>query len=179
MKNIRRFDDNEKTKDSIYLRINSAVCRHKALPEIIRGMSLVTTAAIYIFFLFMLLYITDFGRSIGFDLLKTLAVCASDFLLVTLIRKLIDRKRPYTVYGYEPVIPRKRNAGSMPSRHVFSVFMIAFAAYQMGVLWFAALIAAGVLTAVLRVVGGVHYVSDVVAAFLIAAAFGVPAFIVF
>ena len=167
------------TNDSIYIRIDSAVRRHKTLPKFIRVMSLVTTVAVYAFFPFMLLYITDFGRSIGFELLKTLVVCASGFLLVTVVRKLIGRKRPYTVYGYEPVIPREKEKGSMPSRHVFSVFMIAFASYQMGVWWFAALIATGVLIAFLRVVGGVHYVSDVAAAFFTAAALGVPAFIIF
>ena len=165
--------------ESIYRRINSAVRRHEALPHIIRGMSLATTVAVYLFFPFMLLYIADFGRSIGSDLLKTIVVCAAGFLLVTVVRKLIDRKRPYTVYGYEPVIPRENNVGSMPSRHVFSVFMIAFASYQMGVWWFAALMATGVLIAFLRVVGGVHYVSDVAAAFFTAAALGVPAFIIF
>lgn len=165
--------------DSIYRVVDRAVRRHKALPKIIRIMNRVTTAFVYIFFPFMLFYLTDFGREFGFDLLNTLVICATGFLLVTLLRRFINRKRPYTVYAYEPVIPRKENVGSMPSRHVFSAFIIAFAAYQMGAVWFAVMITVGALIAVLRVVGGVHYITDVAAAFLIAAALGMPAFIIF
>lgn len=164
--------------ESIYFKINSAVRRHGHLPGIIRVSSRVTAAAVYIFFPFMLLYLTDFGRKFGFDIVNTIVVTASGFLLVTLIRKLIDRKRPYEVFGYDPVIPRSRSVGSMPSRHVFSAFIIAFASYQMGAPWFAVLFALSVIIAVIRVAGGVHYISDILAAFLIAAALGVPAFMI-
>lgn len=163
--------------DSIYPRMNTAVREHKSLPKLIRIINRVTTAAIYILFPFMLLYITDFGRSIGIELLNTISVCGAGFLLLTLLRRYINRKRPYTVYGYEPIIPRIKNTGSMPSRHVFSAFIIALASYQMGVMWFAAAMTVSVIIAVLRVVGGVHYITDVVVAFLIAALLGVPAFI--
>ncbi len=57
-------------------------------------------------------------------LLRVFLVPALSFLAVTLLRRLINAKRPYEIFGLSPFIPRKGTGKSFPSRHVFSAFMI-------------------------------------------------------
>ena len=83
------------------------------------------------------------------------------FVFVSIVRKLLHRPRPYDLYDYQPVIPREKKGDSFPSRHVFSIFLIA-------TLWFGIcqpigtfLLLAGVILAIIRVIGGVHFPKDV------------------
>lgn len=104
---------------------------------------------------------------------RCIAVPFVSLVVVSVFRCLLNRRRPYEVFGVEPVIPRSKTGKSFPSRHVFSAFIIAmifllctpFPAY--GIL----LLLLGVLIASMRVLSGVHYPSDVLAG----AAFGVLA----
>lgn len=97
------------------------------------------------------------------QLLPAALVPAAAFLVGTALRKCINRPRPYTKYGEEPLFPKDQPGCSMPSRHCFSVAAIAVAAWY--VLPPAALLLAAlaVLIAVSRVLCGVHYISDVLA----------------
>lgn len=97
------------------------------------------------------------------QLLPAAIVPAAAFLVGTALRKGINRPRPYTKYGEEPLFPKDQPGCSMPSRHCFSVAAIAVAAWY--VLPPAALLLAAlaVLIAVSRVLCGVHYISDVLA----------------
>ena len=91
------------------------------------------------------------------------------FVLLSLFRKGVNRKRPYEFFGTPSLIPKKTQGKSFPSRHVFSIFVIAMSWLYLfpwepaGVI----LLAAGLLLAALRVLAGVHYLSDVVAGALI------------
>lgn len=92
-----------------------------------------------------------------------LAVPAASFLLVSLARRAINAPRPYEVLDIDPIIHKDTRGKSMPSRHVFSIFMIA-----MTFLWVlpwagAALLALGALLGCVRVIGGVHFPRDVIA----------------
>ena len=63
-----------------------------------------------------------------------------------------------------PVIPKDTRGNSFPSRHAFSIFVIAMTFYACCPLAWAGpvMFAAGVLLAVIRVVSGVHFPCDVV-----------------
>lgn len=83
------------------------------------------------------------------------------FTAMGVIRRLINRQRPYEAYGFTPLIKRDGKGESFPSRHVFSIFLI-------GTLWipfflpFALLLfICGCFLAAARVLGGVHYPGDV------------------
>ena len=82
---------------------------------------------------------------------------------VAALRAHIDRPRPYTALGYQPLFPKEEAGRSMPSRHCFSAAAIAVAAWHccppLGML----MAALAVLIALSRVLSGVHYISDVVA----------------
>lgn len=108
----------------------------------------------------LLVYIFFHDRRL---LLPLLAVPAASFLLVSLIRKQIGAKRPYEVYDFQPVIKKDTIGCSFPSRHVFSIFIIAMAFFwvdhRLGIDF---MILGGIL-ALIRVLGGVHFIRDVVA----------------
>lgn len=96
-------------------------------------------------------------------LLQALLVPGISFILLSIFRARLNAPRPYEVSGTEPIIKRKGTGKSFPSRHAFSVFVIAVTVFYF---WPAAGILTGIAGAVLatvRVLGGVHYVRDVVA----------------
>lgn len=94
---------------------------------------------------------------------KMILVPAVSFALVTVFRRIINAPRPYEKFGIPPVIEKDTNGKSFPSRHVFSVFIIAVTIFYShpgpGIL--IGLI--GIAMAVIRVAGGVHEPRDVVA----------------
>ena len=58
-----------------------------------------------------------------------LVVPAAAFVVGTLVRKAIDRPRPYTALGFTPLFPKDKAGQSMPSRHCFSAAAIAGTAW--------------------------------------------------
>ena len=91
------------------------------------------------------------------------------FLLVSVARKLINRPRPYETLAFEPLIRKNTVGKSFPSRHAYSAMVIAVTIFNRctGLGIFLVILAGCMAT--LRVLGGVHYPSDVIAG----AAFGV------
>lgn len=90
------------------------------------------------------------------------ACAGAAFIFVSLFRRIVNRKRPYEALDIDPLIHKKKSGQSFPSRHVFSIFLIS-------VLWFPSshligglLLAGGVILGAIRVIGGVHYLSDVI-----------------
>ena len=109
-------------------------------------------------------------------LMKVIFVPAVSFVLVTIFRKMINVPRPYEKFEIPPVIEKDTKGKSFPSRHVFSVFIIAVTIFCShpgpGIL--IALI--GVAMAVIRVLGGVHEPRDVIAGAVIGLVCGVVGF---
>lgn len=99
-----------------------------------------------------------------------LAVPAAVFVLGTVLRRAINRPRPYEALHFTPLFPKDTVGQSMPSRHCFSAAAIAVAAFAVwpGLGWAAAGLA--LLIAASRVLCGVHYPSDVLAGLLFGAA---------
>lgn len=107
---------------------------------------------------------------------SVLLVPAAGFFAVTLFRKACNAKRPYEVLEIRPLIARDKKGHSFPSRHSFSIFMIAMA---LSAVWLPAgivFIVLGVILAVVRVIGGVHFPRDVIAGALIAIVWGLIGF---
>ena len=123
-------------------------------------------AAAYIVMLFHLMLMRDIR------LIRALLVPAACFLLVTALRPVIGKQRPYDRYGVPPVGDYEPGKGkSMPSRHTASAAAIAIAVAWVYGAWpvsvCMALLCA--LIAALRVTCGLHDVSDVAAALLLSA----------
>ncbi len=83
-------------------------------------------------------------------------------VLVSLARRLANRPRPYERMAIDPLIKKHTKGRSCPSRHAFSVWMIAITAWWLLPLFGAVISVVGVLLCVTRVLGGVHDEWDVI-----------------
>ena len=97
------------------------------------------------------------------DLVKFVVVPALAFVLLSVFRARYNAPRPYEVLAIEPIIHKDTIGKSFPSRHTFSMMMIAcsWLVWQppVGI----ALIVCACAMACARVIGGVHFPRDVVA----------------
>lgn len=105
------------------------------------------------------------------------AVPAFVFLSVTAFRKLFNRPRPYEVMELPPLIPKDKKGESFPSRHCASAFIIAGAFLYVNIYAGIAFFLLAAAVALSRVFAGVHFISDVAAAFVYACAFSTLFFI--
>lgn len=130
--------------------------------KLTKGLLLVNkmlTAICYV--LFPLLIIVEFAN--GSSLwIRSLLTAGISFVLVSIFRKIYNKPRPYEALSIDPLIHKETKGNSFPSRHVFSVFVIAMCYFvyckPLGILLFVA----GVFMAIVRVLGGVHYPIDVI-----------------
>ena len=100
-------------------------------------------------------------------------------ILVTVIRAIINARRPYEVYDYTPVVRKATKGKSFPSRHTVSAFIIAMAFLYIDVKLgsIMLIIAAGI--GVVRILSGVHFIRDVISGAAIGVLVGVLGFFVF
>ena len=107
-------------------------------------------------------------------LISELAVLGISFVIVTVLRKVLNMPRPYEVGNISRIDASKSKRGeSVPSRHVFSAFAIATVLVPWIVWLSVGLFVMGSLMAAVRVITGRHFVRDVVAGAAIGVASGV------
>lgn len=96
-------------------------------------------------------------------ILPFLFVPAVSFILVSVFRANYGAVRPYEKYGFAPLVPKDTRAKSFPSRHVFSIFIIATVVCYLWSVPGVVLLLLGGILAFLRVAMGVHFPKDVLA----------------
>lgn len=97
---------------------------------------------------------------------------ALGFVLVTVMRKIINLPRPYEVYSFYDAPSRDKKGESFPSRHCYSASVIAVLGWLVSPL---VTVAVGLLTlliAITRVVTGIHFVRDVLCGIALGLLFG-------
>lgn len=103
-------------------------------------------------------------------LIETIWKPLGAFLTVTIIRKIVNRPRPYETLNITPLKSHKKGE-SFPSRHCVSSMIIALVCFPIHlVLGITALIMAIVMS-ICRVLAGVHYISDIIVSMIIAIIF--------
>ena len=111
-------------------------------------------------FLLLLVFFARKSLLIGASYLLALGV---PYLLVSLVRVAISAPRPYEIYDFYIIPPRKKKGKSFPSRHAFSVFVIGtvclFVYPILGILT----LIFGALMCLCRVLLGIHFPRDVIA----------------
>lgn len=129
-----------------------------SLLRLILGMNHFSTLVGFLMYpaLILLLILNKDGRTPIFILIPGLA-----FILVSLYRKKQNSPRPYETHPIHPLIQKEKSGESFPSRHCFSIFLI-------GGLWLGYVPAVGIiilffgiLLGAIRVIGGVHFLRDV------------------
>lgn len=98
---------------------------------------------------------------------------AVSFVFVSIFRSKYAAVRPYEKYGFAPLLPKDTKAKSFPSRHVFSIFVIASVILFVQPICGGVLLVLGVVLAILRIVMGVHFPRDVIAGAVIGIVCGI------
>ncbi|MQN00838.1 MAG: PAP2 family protein [Lachnospiraceae bacterium] len=130
----------------------------------------ILTAITYAAYVVLLIYVLV-KHGFGADILKVLLIPASGFIVETILRDRLNFRRPYEVTGIPPIIPKDKKGHSFPSRHAFSVTMIAMMyLYYLPYFGIVMLVIAAFLC-VVRVKGGVHFARDVLAGAALAAGY--------
>lgn len=145
-----------------YMVITGPLRKNQKQAKIAEWVNRILTAWIFCSYPCLLLFLFLRKDSV---FLRTILVPLVGFIVVSVFRYLVNRKRPYEQFNIPPVIPKKTKGKSFPSRHVFSAMIIALTVavipgfFLLGIFM---CIAAGFL-GVIRVGTGIHYPSDVVA----------------
>ena len=84
------------------------------------------------------------------------------FITVTILRKLINRKRPYEYMNITPLVSHKKGQ-SFPSRHTLSAMIIALVTLDIHMTLGIIMIILASLIGICRILAGVHHISDVLA----------------
>ena len=159
-----------------YLKITGVIREHPKRIRLIHFLNRLLTG--FVFTLYPVFVLLLFVRQDPF-LLRAILVPAVSFALVTVFRRLINAPRPYEKFDTPPVLEKDTSGKSFPSRHVFSVFIIAMTVFYLhadaGIL----LGILGVILGLIRVIGGVHEPKDVLAGAVIGIFCGVIGFYVF
>lgn len=141
--------------------------------KIIIGLNRLITTLIYVTYPLVLVYLVYIRDD---RLIRVVLAPAISFVFVSIFRHYVNAPRPYEVTEVEPIIEKESTGNSFPSRHVFSAFVIATTLYFISKPLGIFLMIAGLLLAILRVVGGVHFPKDVIAGAIIGIASGILGF---
>ena len=149
-------------KKDTYLKMTRPFRENAKLARSLHIINKIITYAMVLLYMGLLAY---YACNQDERLIRAIIVPLDSFIIVTVFRYMLNRKRPYELFDIPPVIQKDTAGKSFPSRHVFSAFIIA-----MTYLCWSPLVWAGVVLlvlaagmAVVRVVSGVHYISDVTA----------------
>ena len=163
-------------KSESYESISAYFSETKARSTTIKALHDVLPLVMYIFYPIQLIALA-IGKGFGSDaFLRFTLVPLATLILITVMRILINAKRPYEVYDYVPAVPKQAKGRSFPSRHTACAFIIAMAFLyidtSIGVIMLLLAAAIGVT----RVLAGVHFVRDVIGGAAIGIAIGTVAF---
>lgn len=98
-----------------------------------------------------------------------LFIPATNFLFITLLRKIFNKPRPYDVFNHIPLVKYESGKGkSFPSRHTSSAFVIALSYFYIDYTQFGLfMLIIAIIIAISRIIVGVHFPKDVVFAIII------------
>ncbi len=160
-------------KKETYIKITDTIRKNEKLEKAIIIANFALTFFIYILFgglLFMLLLMKDLR------FMRVVLTTGISFVALSIVRKKINSVRPYTKYGFKPIVNKEKPGESMPSRHVFSCFVIGMAFLYIDTSLGVIVLIQGVLMAILRVVIGVHFPKDVIVGALVGIISGIIGF---
>ncbi len=140
-----------------YQRITAPIRKRVRL---VKALNMANIACSLIFYIAYPICILHLALKNPIFLPRAILIPAISFLILSFVRRLINRPRPYERLTIDPLIIKRTKGKSFPSRHVFSAFAIASLMaflYPWGWLFFLPAIA----LAGLRVLGGMHDTLDV------------------
>ena len=115
----------------------------------------------------------------GRELLGTILAPALALFTSSLLRRLVDRPRPYARYNIRPLVDKAARGRSFPSNHTSSAFVLAVTAFRLSAAWGIVMLALALLTGFSRVSAGLHWPSDTAAGAVLGLTFGIVGLLVF
>lgn len=161
--------------DINYTRLNRFMHNHTVLSKLSVFVCKLITYLIYVFYPLFLLYV--YIKENDMFLMLT-AVPLVSIIILSVVRFFINKPRPYEKLPIIPLYNKKTVGKSFPSRHTFAIFIIAFSVLNVSIPLGAVIIFSAIILAALRIVSGVHYISDVAAGFIFAAVAGAIGYII-
>ncbi len=113
-------------------------------------------------------------RLIGAVLFPALCLLTS-----SLLRKKLNRPRPYEALPIRPLIQKDTCGRSFPSNHTASAFVLAWTAFRLSFPLGCLLLVLAAVTGLSRVAAGLHWPEDVLAGCLLGTALGVIGLAIF
>ena len=143
-----------------YIKITEPLRSNPERAKRVTSLNHVLTALVFcVYPLYLFMLFTDKNPWLW----RAILVPAVSFVGLSIVRKIINAPRPYEKFDMPPVLEKDTKGKSFPSRHVFSVFVIAVTVFVRNPVAGCILAMIGIMIAVIRVIGGVHTVWDVTA----------------
>ena len=147
-----------------YRMISEAVKSSGFMTGYIIWFNRIITTMIYLIYpalLLILILRTRGDLSLGQGFIPALLIPGISFILLSIVRDRINAPRPYEVFDISPIIDKKTAGHSFPSRHIFSIFIIATTMFYFYPVPGILIGVTGIALALNRVLGGVHFIKDV------------------
>jgi membrane-associated phospholipid phosphatase len=129
-----------------------------------------------IFCLYFVALILAFIKNQSWAEYKLIVLPLSGFIIASLLRLFIDKKRPYEV-GIHPLATKPTKGKSFPSRHLASAFLIGTTLLPVFPVFGGIVLFLGVCLGYTRCALGLHFPSDVIAGALLGVFVGGISFI--
>lgn len=166
-------------KGENYRNMSAYFSSTKARNNTIKALHDVLPMVMYIFYPIQLIILL-INEGIGSEVfLKFTLIPLCTLIVISIVRALINAKRPYEVYNYTPPVQKSTKGKSFPSRHTVSAFIIAMAFMYINVKIGIIMLIIAAVIGVTRVLAGVHFIRDVVSGAAIGVLIGVLGFFVF
>ncbi|WP_067103185.1 phosphatase PAP2 family protein [Streptococcus sp. DD13] len=155
----------KKNYKKTYEKISSPFLRHPVLLWILQSFNRAMTYLMPLLYVGLLSYLL--WRGDWQVLLMNFVLPALSFIVLSHFRQIWNQNRPYQDWPISPLIAKETKGKSMPSRHVFSASLISMCLFAQFPILGLVCLALSALLAVARVVGGVHYLKDVLAGYTV------------
>ncbi len=143
-----------------YQKLSEKMRSHPDAVFVLNRFNTVFTALFYLIYGAVLFYCLMYRRQ---DVFQFIIIPGGGFAAVTVLRRLLNRRRPYEALAIDPLITKDTEGNSFPSRHMYSAAVISMCMWKIWPPAGIVLVVLTVLEGFTRVIGGVHYPSDVLA----------------
>ena len=148
-----------------YVNMTNYIRKNKFLEHVIINLSKYIPKFIIIIYIISSIYLIATKNQKAFNFLFIPFV---NLVFVSIFRKIVNSKRPYDKFDYEPIGKYKKGKGqSFPSRHTSSATIIAIASFYLNPILGVIMSILVLIVGVTRIICGVHYPKDVIGGVII------------
>lgn len=148
-------------KKETYIKMIAYLKSSEKLTKLIRF--LYSAFPVVMFVAYPIIIVLKGIEGLGHGFLLTIVVPAVTLVGVGVIRKLINKTRPYEKFGVSSLILKDKKGQSFPSNHAACGFVIAMAGFGVNIILGVVLSVIAFVIALTRIFSGVHFISDVIA----------------